>query len=273
MLAPNIDGVRSSRPPAYRTGTRDSVYILHPVGAARLSGPLVIWKQMTAAALAHSIVRTLRTAGHQAWLVGGCVRDLLLGCDPKDYDVATDARRRRCWNCFPAPAGGRAFRCGACARRGREGGGRHLPQRPFLQRRPPPRTVRLRDRSAPGCRSPRFYDQRAPLDPLPARCWTSSAAAPILSAASCAPSAIRRSASGGPPAAAARRALCRPPRLQIEPVTLGQSDPARSCSRRVGRADARRAGAHPHRGRRAARFRTAGPDGPAGASCFPKWRR
>jgi len=33
----------------------------------------------------------LREAGFQAHLVGGAVRDLLLGCDPKDYDVATDA--------------------------------------------------------------------------------------------------------------------------------------------------------------------------------------
>ena len=36
-------------------------------------------------------VRTLRQAGHQAYLVGGCVRDLLLGREPGDYDVATDA--------------------------------------------------------------------------------------------------------------------------------------------------------------------------------------
>jgi len=40
-------------------------------------------------------VGRLRTAGHQAWLVGGCVRDLLLGRRPKDYDVATDARPER----------------------------------------------------------------------------------------------------------------------------------------------------------------------------------
>lgn len=37
------------------------------------------------------IVRTLRAAGFQALLAGGCVRDLLLGTAPKDYDVATDA--------------------------------------------------------------------------------------------------------------------------------------------------------------------------------------
>lgn len=41
--------------------------------------------------LAHKVVGRLRGEGHAAWLVGGCVRDLLLGRDPKDYDVATDA--------------------------------------------------------------------------------------------------------------------------------------------------------------------------------------
>ena len=34
----------------------------------------------------------LRDAGFMAFLVGGCVRDLLLGIEPKDFDVATDAR-------------------------------------------------------------------------------------------------------------------------------------------------------------------------------------
>ena len=38
-----------------------------------------------------SVVRALRDRGHQAYLVGGCVRDLLLGREPADYDVATDA--------------------------------------------------------------------------------------------------------------------------------------------------------------------------------------
>lgn len=37
------------------------------------------------------VVRTLRGAGYQALLAGGCVRDMLLGQKPKDYDVATDA--------------------------------------------------------------------------------------------------------------------------------------------------------------------------------------
>src|SRR6185437_502711 len=33
----------------------------------------------------------LKDAGFHAFLVGGCVRDLLLGMEPKDFDVATDA--------------------------------------------------------------------------------------------------------------------------------------------------------------------------------------
>jgi len=38
-----------------------------------------------------NIIRVLRSAGHDAYLAGGCVRDLLLGREPKDYDVATSA--------------------------------------------------------------------------------------------------------------------------------------------------------------------------------------
>jgi putative nucleotidyltransferase with HDIG domain len=40
---------------------------------------------------AAEIVARLRAAGHQAYFVGGCVRDLLLGREPKDFDVATSA--------------------------------------------------------------------------------------------------------------------------------------------------------------------------------------
>ena len=39
-----------------------------------------------------SVVRRLRRFGHRAYLVGGCVRDLLLSGTPKDFDIATDAR-------------------------------------------------------------------------------------------------------------------------------------------------------------------------------------
>jgi poly(A) polymerase len=41
---------------------------------------------------AFGIVRTLQKAGHTTYLVGGCVRDLLLNIHPKDFDIATTAR-------------------------------------------------------------------------------------------------------------------------------------------------------------------------------------
>ena len=49
----------------------------------------------------HRICRTLREAGHQALLVGGCVRDLLLNREPEDYDVTTDATPDRVQELFP----------------------------------------------------------------------------------------------------------------------------------------------------------------------------
>jgi len=48
-----------------------------------------------------SIVRTLRERGHKAYLVGGCVRDLLLSREPADYDVATDATPDEVMRIFP----------------------------------------------------------------------------------------------------------------------------------------------------------------------------
>lgn len=52
-------------------------------------------------ALARSICGRLRTAGHDAYLVGGCVRDLLLGREPLDFDVATNARPDEVTALFP----------------------------------------------------------------------------------------------------------------------------------------------------------------------------
>jgi poly(A) polymerase len=54
-----------------------------------------------AAALAERVCRILREAGYQAYLVGGCVRDILLGREPADYDVATDATPDRVEQLFP----------------------------------------------------------------------------------------------------------------------------------------------------------------------------
>ncbi|HYL60862.1 MAG TPA: hypothetical protein VEU51_18490, partial [Candidatus Acidoferrales bacterium] len=41
---------------------------------------------------ARAIVRRLVDAGFRAVFAGGCVRDRILGVEPQDYDIATDAR-------------------------------------------------------------------------------------------------------------------------------------------------------------------------------------
>jgi len=50
---------------------------------------------------AASIVQILRQRGFQAYLVGGCVRDLLLHREPKDYDIATNATPEQVMSIFP----------------------------------------------------------------------------------------------------------------------------------------------------------------------------
>lgn len=51
--------------------------------------------------LARAVARVLRKNGRQAWLVGGSVRDRLLGMEPQDYDIATDARPEEVLRLFP----------------------------------------------------------------------------------------------------------------------------------------------------------------------------
>jgi len=55
--------------------------------------------------LANSICDTLRLQDHEALLVGGCVRDLLLKREPADYDVTTDATPERVLQLFPESVG------------------------------------------------------------------------------------------------------------------------------------------------------------------------
>ena len=50
---------------------------------------------------ARNIVLSLRAIGHQAFFAGGCVRDLLLGLEPKDFDVATSATPDLVQKLFP----------------------------------------------------------------------------------------------------------------------------------------------------------------------------
>ena len=57
---------------------------------------------MTPRELAASICRELHASGFKAYLVGGCVRDLVLGREPEDYDVATDAHPDRVQELFPS---------------------------------------------------------------------------------------------------------------------------------------------------------------------------
>jgi len=59
-------------------------------------------------AAALRIVETLHGKGYEAWLAGGCVRDLLLNREPADYDVATSATPDVVLNAFP-----RTFAVGA----------------------------------------------------------------------------------------------------------------------------------------------------------------
>ncbi len=54
------------------------------------------------------IIETLRSSGYEAYLAGGCVRDLLIGREPADYDVATSATPDVVLDMFP-----RTFAVGA----------------------------------------------------------------------------------------------------------------------------------------------------------------
>lgn len=51
--------------------------------------------------LALQIVQTLRQKGFEAYFVGGCVRDLLLKKNPKDFDIATNATPKQVGSIFP----------------------------------------------------------------------------------------------------------------------------------------------------------------------------
>jgi poly(A) polymerase len=50
---------------------------------------------------ANDVVQRLRDAGFAAYLVGGCVRDIVMGREPKDYDVATSAQPNQVVGIFP----------------------------------------------------------------------------------------------------------------------------------------------------------------------------
>jgi len=72
LLARFLPGRRSSDPRVYKPAD-------HPVRASQVS------------AGARMVTRKLQDAGFKAFIVGGAVRDLMLGIEPKDFDIATDA--------------------------------------------------------------------------------------------------------------------------------------------------------------------------------------
>lgn len=51
--------------------------------------------------LAIEVCRVLHNNGYQAFIVGGCVRDLLLGSQPKDWDICSDASPQKVLEMFP----------------------------------------------------------------------------------------------------------------------------------------------------------------------------
>ncbi len=55
----------------------------------------------TNGATARAVARTLRTHGFQSYLVGGCVRDLVLGRQPRDFDLSTSATPEQVMRLFP----------------------------------------------------------------------------------------------------------------------------------------------------------------------------
>jgi poly(A) polymerase len=62
-------------------------------------------REVTPRDLANSVCDTLRQNSYQALFVGGCVRDLLLGREPADFDVTTDAPPERVMSLFPESVG------------------------------------------------------------------------------------------------------------------------------------------------------------------------
>jgi len=51
------------------------------------------------------IIQELRKQGHEAYLVGGCVRDMVMGLEPADYDIATSAHPEEIMQLFPRTEG------------------------------------------------------------------------------------------------------------------------------------------------------------------------
>ncbi len=115
---------------------------------------------------AAGVVRKLTRAGYKAYLVGGCVRDLLVGKKPKDFDVATSATPNEIKATFRnCRIIGRRFSPRPRVFRIEDHRDRHVPRQPprrGQQRSPDPPRQRVRHRNR-GRAPPRLHDQRAVL--------------------------------------------------------------------------------------------------------------
>ncbi len=147
------------------------------------------------------IAADLRSHGFQAWLVGGCVRDLILGREPSDYDISTDARPEELLRLFPrAQLVGAQF--GVVLVDGIEiatfrsdhsyADGRH-PGRVVFETDPKQDVLR-RDFTINALLLDPGLGLGIPRLPCLPKSWITSAAWPICAPASSAPSAIRSSA-------------------------------------------------------------------------------
>ena len=79
--------IAPSSPHHKKNNTQASRYDKHSVKASHFGiNPRMFSRN------AITVVEKLQRQGYEAYIVGGCLRDLLLGKHPKDFDVATNAR-------------------------------------------------------------------------------------------------------------------------------------------------------------------------------------
>ncbi|WP_294089910.1 polynucleotide adenylyltransferase PcnB [uncultured Actinobacillus sp.] len=85
-----VSSERASRAKNKRAQEQVPSHILHKKFTINAAHHQITTKDFPKQAL--SIVEKLHKAGYEAYIVGGCVRDLLLGKKPKDFDISTNAR-------------------------------------------------------------------------------------------------------------------------------------------------------------------------------------
>ena len=132
---------------------------LVPVPGSQLTGPSAAIEAAIPAAV-DDLLATLWGAGHAAYVVGGSLRDVVLGRVPADWDLASEALPERDRRALPGRRLREPVRDGRRPARRRALRDHDLPDRPRLRRLPPSASGRVRrlDRSRPG--APRLHGQR-----------------------------------------------------------------------------------------------------------------